>query len=95
MPGSPTESLAQAEADDLRLNINPFTPDQAIKDISVGALANHYREHELPDIFYKDEPTKSRTNHESRVHAGYLRWLFKEVDFCLAGGHTVCLRSKP
>ena len=55
----PTESLAQAEVDDLRLNINPFTTQQ-IKDISVGALVNHYREHELPDIFFKDEPLPSR-----------------------------------
>lgn len=77
----PTESLAQAEVDDLRLNINPFTPDQAINDISVGALANHYREHELPDIFYKDgpdkipnEPRKSWSTQDT--YDGYLRkWI--------------------
>ena len=78
----PTESLAQAEVDNLRLNINPFAPYQAIKDISVEALVNHYREHELPDIFYKEEPHKI-SDEESRkswstqdTYDGYLRkWI--------------------
>ena len=77
----PTESLAQAEVDDLRLNINSFTSDQLIKDISVGALVNHYREHELPDIFYKDEPDKipdepRKSWSTQDTYDGYLRkWI--------------------
>ena len=77
----PTESLAQAEVDDLRLNINPFTSDQVVKDISVGALVNHYREHELPDIFYKDEPDKisdepRKSWSTQDTYDGYLRkWI--------------------
>jgi hypothetical protein len=80
----PTESLAQAEVDDLRLNINPFTSDQLIKDISVGALVNHYREHELPDIFYKDEPDKvpdepRKSWSTQDTYDGYLRKCFTSL----------------
>lgn len=78
----PAESLAQTEVDHLRLNINSFTPYQAIKDISVGALENHYREHELPDIFYKDEPDKISDDDPRKswstqdTYDGYLRkWI--------------------
>jgi integrase len=77
----PTESLAQAEVDDLRLNINPFTPHQVINDIRVGALVNHYREHELPDIYYKDEPDKisdepRKSWSTQDTYDGYLRkWI--------------------
>src|SRR5262245_43676245 len=77
----PTESLAQAEVDNLRLNINPFIPHRAITDINVGALVNHYREHELPDIFYKDEPDKisdepRKSWSTQDTYDGYLRkWI--------------------
>src|SRR6185295_6949759 len=77
----PTESLAQAEVDDLRLNINPFTT-QPVKDISVGALVNHYREHELPDVFFKDEPDRISDDERRKswstqdTYDGYLRkWI--------------------
>jgi hypothetical protein len=77
----PNESLAQAALDGLRLNINQLTTQQ-VKDISVGALVNHYREHELPDIFFKDEPDRI-SDDESRkswstqdTYDGYLRkWI--------------------
>jgi integrase len=78
----PSESLAQTEVDSLRLSINPFTPQGAIKDISVEALVNHYREHELPDIFYKDEPDRISDEEERKSYStqynydGYLRkWI--------------------
>ena len=78
----PSESLAQAEVDKMRLNINPFTSTETSKDISVEQLVNHYREYELPDIFFKDEPDKI-SNDESRkswstqdTYDGYLRkWI--------------------
>jgi len=66
----------------LRLSINPYTPQGAIKDISVEALVNHYREHEMPDIFYKDEPAKISEEEERKSYStqynydGYLRkWI--------------------
>lgn len=78
----PNESLAQTEVDSLRLSINPFTPQGAIKDISVEALVNHYREHEMPDIFYKDDPDKISDDEERKSYStqynydGYLRkWI--------------------
>ena len=78
----PSESLAQAEVDKKRLNINPFTSAETNKDISVEQLVNHYREYELPDIFFKDEPDKI-SDDESRkswstqdTYDGYLRkWI--------------------
>lgn len=65
----PNESLAQTEVDSLRLSINPFTPQGAIKDISVEALVNHYREHEMPDIFYKDDPDKISEDEERKSYS--------------------------
>lgn len=78
----PSESLAQAEVDKMRLNINPFTSTETSKDISVEQLVNHYREYELPDIFFKDEPDRI-SDDESRkswstqdTYDGYLRkWI--------------------
>lgn len=78
----PSESLAQAEVDKMRLNMNPFTSTESSKDISVEQLVNHYREYELPDIFFEDEPEKI-SNDESRkswstqdTYDGYLRkWI--------------------
>src|SRR4051812_7245643 len=52
----PNESTAQAAVDALRLEINQQTPQQLMKSISVKTLTNHYRQHELPDIFKKTKP---------------------------------------
>ena len=77
----PTESLAQAAVDSLRLTINQSVPRELIKDISVETLVNHYREHELPDIFYKDNPEKvsddERKSYSTQdTYDGYLRkWI--------------------
>src|SRR6267143_4747718 len=53
----PTESAAQAAVDAIRLEINQQTPQRLIKSISFETLVNHYRQHELPDIFNKTKPT--------------------------------------
>lgn len=57
-------------------------------------LVNHYREHELTDIFYKNNPEKVSDEEERKsystqyTHDGYLRkWI-------LAGDLTVCPKSK-
>jgi integrase len=77
----PTESLAQAAVDSLRLTINQSVPQELIKDISVETLVNHYREHELPDIFYKENPEKvsddERKSYSTQdTYDGYLRkWI--------------------
>ena len=78
----PSESLAQTAVDSLRLNINQSTQPGAIKDISVEALVNHYREHELPDIFFKEEPERISDEDERKswstqdTYDGYLRkWI--------------------
>ena len=77
----PTESLAQAAVDSLRLTINQSIPQELIKDISVETLVNHYREHELPDIFYKENPEKisddERKSYSTQdTYDGYLRkWI--------------------
>src|SRR5215472_16440797 len=52
----PNESAAQAAVDALRLEINRQTPQQLVKNISVETLVNHYRRHELPDVFSKGKP---------------------------------------
>jgi hypothetical protein len=52
----PTESAAQAAVDAIRLEINQQTPQQLIKNISFETLVNHYRQHELPDVFNKTKP---------------------------------------
>jgi hypothetical protein len=52
----PSHSAAQAAVDAIRFEINQQTPQQLIKNISFETLANHYREHELPDIFNKTKP---------------------------------------
>jgi integrase len=52
----PSESAAQAAVDALRLEINKQTPQLLIRNITLGTLANHYQQHELPDIFEKKKP---------------------------------------
>jgi integrase len=78
----PTESDAQAAADGLRLNINDPTRRGANKDITVESLVNHYSEHELPDIFHKNDPAKvsddeqRKTFSAQHTYDGYLRkWI--------------------
>jgi integrase len=49
-----TESDAQKAVDALRLTINEQTPRQQLKEISFETLVQHYRQHEMPDIFFKE-----------------------------------------
>jgi integrase len=56
----PSESAAQAAVDAIRLEINQQTPQRLIKSISFETLVNHYRQHELPDIFNKTKPARPR-----------------------------------
>jgi integrase len=51
-----TEAAAQQAVDALRLAINDQTPRQQLQSISIETLVRHYREHEMPDIFCKDQP---------------------------------------
>jgi hypothetical protein len=79
-----TESDAQKAVDALRLTINEQTPRQQLKEISFETLVQHYRQHEMPDIFYKkselpekiaeDENRKSYATQDT--YQGYLRkWI--------------------
>ena len=52
----PNESTAKVAVDALRLEINQQTPQQLIRNITLETLANHYRQHELPDVFEKKKP---------------------------------------
>ena len=52
-----TEAAAQQSLDVLRLTINQQTPRQALRPISFETLVQHYRQKEMPDIFYKDQGT--------------------------------------
>ena len=78
----PNESAAQAAVDALRLEINQQTPQQLIKNISLETLVNHYRQHELPDIFNKTKPGPDAAHEDRKSYAtqvtyeGYLRkWI--------------------
>ena len=78
----PTESDAQAAADGLRLNINDPTRRGANKDITVESFVNHYSEHELPDIFHKNDPAQVSDDEQRKTYStqhtydGYLRkWI--------------------
>jgi integrase len=78
----PNQSAAQAVVDALRLDINRQTPQQLIRDISVETLVNHYRQHELPDIFDKKKPAPNATTEDRKsystqsIYDGYLRkWI--------------------
>jgi hypothetical protein len=50
-----TEAAAQQAVDSLRLAINEQTPRQQLQAISFETLVQHYREHEMPDIFCKSQ----------------------------------------
>ena len=79
-----TESDAQKAVDALRLTINEQTPRQQLKEISLETLVQHYRQHEMPDIFYKksklpqeiaeDDNRKSYATQDT--YEGYLsKWI--------------------
>lgn len=85
----PNESAAQAAVDALRLEINQQTPQQLIKNISLETLVNHYRQHELPDIFNKTKPEPDAADEDRKSYAtqvtyeGYLRkWIVPRWGAC-------------
>ena len=85
----PNHSAAQAAVDALRLEINQQTPQQLIKNISLETLVNHYREHELPDVFNKTKPVPDATEEDRKSYAtqvtydGYLRkWVLPRWRSC-------------
>jgi integrase len=85
----PTESAAQTAVDAIRLEINQQTPQQLIKKISFETLVNHYRQHELPDIFNKTKPTpdaadEDRKSYSTQVtYEGYLqKWILPRWRAC-------------
>jgi len=88
----PTESAAQAAVDALRLEINHKTPQQLIRDISFETLVNHYRQHELPDIFNKIKPRATGDeDHKSYAtqvtYEGYLKkWILPRWGACRLSG---------
>lgn len=53
----PNQSNAQAAADAIRLTINDRTLRQQLKELTIATLVQHYREHEMPDIFSKKRPS--------------------------------------
>lgn len=78
----PSESAAQAAVSALRLEINQQTPQQLIKNISLETLVNHYRQHELPDIFNHTKPAPDAADEDRKSYAtqvtyeGYLKkWI--------------------
>ena len=79
-----TEAEAQNAVDALRLTINEQTPRQQLREISFETLVEHYRQHEMPDIYYKgkqlpgefaeDENRKSYATQDT--YQGYLKkWI--------------------
>ena len=85
----PTESSAQAAVDAIRLEINQQTPQRLIKSISFETLVNHYRQHELPDIFNKTKPgldaaDEDRKSYSTQVtYEGYLKkWILPRWRAC-------------
>ena len=79
-----TETEAQSAADALRLTINEQTPRQQLREISIETLVEHYRQHEMPDIFYKKsampqeiaEDDNRKTFATQDTYEGYLKkWI--------------------
>src|SRR6266436_6764663 len=64
----PSASAAQAAVETLRLEINQQTPQQLIKNISLETLVNHYREHELPDIFNETKPAPEAADQDRKSY---------------------------
>ena len=62
-----TEASAEQAVDALRLSINQQTPRQQLQPISFETLVQHYREHEMPDVFNKRQPENAVA---SRQRAG-------------------------
>jgi integrase len=84
-----SEAAAQAAVDALRLDINSKTPQQLIKDVTMETLVNHYRQHELPDIFDKKKPAPDATNEDRKsystqtIYEGYLKkWIVPRWGSC-------------
>jgi len=85
----PNESAAQAAVDALRLEINQPTPQQALRKITLDTLVEHYRQHELPDIFNKTKPSPEASDEDRKSYAtqvtydGYLRnWVLPRWRAC-------------
>ena len=85
----PNESVAQAAVDAIRLQVNQQTPQQLIKSINLETLVNHYRQHELPDVFSKTKPKLGIRNEETKSYAtqvtyeGYLKkWILPRWRVC-------------
>lgn len=85
----PNESAAQTAVDALRLEINQQTPQQLVKSIALETLVNHYRQHELPDIFNKTKPGPDAADEDRKSYAtqvtyeGYLKkWILPRWGAC-------------
>jgi integrase len=85
----PNESAAQAAVDALRLEINQQTPQQLLQNITLETLVEHYRQHELPDIFNKTKPSLEASDEDRKSYAtqvtydGYLRkWILPRWRAC-------------
>jgi integrase len=79
-----TEADAQKAVDALRLTINEQTPRQKLREISLETLVQHYRQHEMPDVFYKNSrlpeaiagDDNRKTYATQDTYEGYLRkWI--------------------
>ena len=79
-----TEAEAQNAVDALRLTINEQTPRQQLREISFETLVEHYRQHEMPDIYYKDkqlpgefaEDENRKSYATQETYQGYLKkWI--------------------
>jgi integrase len=65
----PNESAAQCAVDAIRLTINRQTPHQLLKVVSIGILVEHYREHELPDIYHDRKPTPASADEGQKAYS--------------------------
>jgi integrase len=79
-----TEAEAQKAVDALRLTINEQTPRRQLREISFETLVGHYRQHEMPDIYYKNaqlpgefaEDENRKTYATQDTYQGYLKkWI--------------------
>jgi integrase len=71
------------------LEINQQTPQQLIKGMILETLVNHYRQHELPDIFNKTKPGLGAADEDRKSYAtqvtyeGYLKkWILPRWGVC-------------
>jgi len=86
-----TEASAQQAVDALRLTINQQTPRQQFQAIGFETLVQHYRQHEMPDVFNKKQAEKIRcVEAEGRksyatqeTYEGYLKkWILPRWRSC-------------